>query len=335
VKGAAVGIREVAERAGVSPATVSRILNGARKYPAETEQRVRSAADELGYSRNLAAHALVSRRSSLLGMIISDIRNLYFPEIAASFQEQALLHEMDVIVMNTNYDHHRALKCAQRLMGLQVAGVAVLTSEFDPSIRKTLAGREIPAVYSDDAEVDRNISILPADLESGITQAVQHLMQLGHSRIGYIGGPVQLRTAQRRKQGFLDAAAANNIETHVVDADFNVQGGYYGASRLFLNFSPTAIIAANDMCAIGVMHWAHDKGIRIPAQLSLIGYDDITFAPFTQPPLTTVALPRAEIGRAAFQALRDIEGSEDRMGRQYPVRPSLVVRQSTAPPADD
>jgi LacI family transcriptional regulator len=119
----------------------------------------------------------------------------------------------------------------------------------------------------------------------------------------------------------------------VVDSEFTVQGGYYGASRLFLNFSPTAIIAGNDMSAIGAMHWAFDRGIHIPSQLSIVGYDDISFAPFTQPPLTTVALPRAEIGRAAVQALRDLADDESRMGREYPIRPSLVVRQTTAPPA--
>jgi LacI family transcriptional regulator len=329
----AASIREVAERAGVSPATVSRVLNGTRRFRAETEDRVRAAAQELGYSLNLAARALVRQRSTLVGLIISDIRNLYFPEIAGAFQEEALLHDMDVLIMNTNYDSHRALKCVHRLIGLQVAGVAVLTSEVNSTMRDALAGRDIPAVYSDAAEVDRNVSILPADLEAGIAQAYQHLRALGHQRLGFIGGPVHLRTARRRKQAFLDIAAADGGDTRVVDSEFTVQGGYYGASRLFLNFSPTAIIAGNDMSAIGAMHWAFDRGIHIPSQLSIVGYDDISFAPFTQPPLTTVALPRAEIGRAAVQALRDLADDESRMGREYPIRPSLVVRQTTAPPA--
>jgi len=329
------GIREVAEAAGVSAATVSRILNGTRKFRAETERRVRAAARELGYSRNLAARALVQQKSTLLGMIISDLRNLYFPEVAAAFQDRALVHDMDVIVMNTNYDHHRALKCVQRLIGLQVAGVAVLTSEFDPAMRKMLAQREIPGVYSDLAEVGRNISTLPADLEGGIEQAIQHLLSLGHTRLGYIGGPVHLLTARRRRQAFVDIAAANGVEVQVVDSEFTPQGGYYGASRLFLAFSPTAIIAGNDMCAIGAMHWAADQGIRIPSQLSIVGYDDISFAPFTQPPLTTVALSRTELGRAAFQALMDMSESPSRMGKAYPLRPTLMIRQTTAPPGAD
>lgn len=314
---------------------MSRVLSGTRKFREETASRVRAAARELGYSTNIAARTLVSRRSTLLGMVISDIRNLYFPEIAASFQDQALLHEMDVIIMNTNYDVHRAMRCIHRLIGLQVAGVAVLTSEIDPTVRELLASREIPAVYSDAAEVGRNVSILPADLEGGIAQAVRHLQELGHRRIGYISGPVHLRTARRRRQAFLDVTAAAGMETTVVDSEFTVQGGYYGASRLFPSFSPTAIMTGNDMSAIGAMHWAFDTGIRIPAQLSVIGFDDISFAPFTQPPLTTVALPRAELGRAAFQALRDISESETRMGREYPLLPALVVRQSAGPPCGD
>ncbi|HUB81600.1 MAG TPA: LacI family DNA-binding transcriptional regulator [Bryobacteraceae bacterium] len=329
------GIREVAELAGVSAATVSRILNGTRKFREETEHRVRAAARELGYSRNLAARALVQQKTTLLGMIISDMRNLYFPEVAAAFQDQALLHDMDVIVMNTNYDHHRALKCVQRLIGLQVAGVAVLTSEFDPTMRKMLAQRDIPVVYSDVAEVGRNISTLPADLESGIGQAIHHLKALGHKRLGYIGGPVHLLTARRRRKAFLDIATASGAEVQIVDSEFTPQGGYYGASRLFVGFSPTAIIAGNDMCAIGAMHWASDQGIRIPSQLSIVGYDDISFAPFTQPPLTTVALPRTELGRAAFLALKEMSESPSRMGKAYPMHPTLMVRQSTAPPSAD
>jgi DNA-binding LacI/PurR family transcriptional regulator len=327
-----VGIREVALRAGVSPATVSRVLSGTRKFRAETEDRVRTAANELGYSLNVAARTLVNRRSTLLGMVISDIRNLYFPEIAAAFQDQALLHEMDVVIMNTNYDLQRAYKCVHRLIGLQVAGVAVLTSEIDPTLREMLASRDIPAVYSDAAEVGRNMSILPADLEGGIAAAVKHLRELGHSRIGFMGGPTQLLTARRRKQAFVEVASACDAEFQVVDSEFTVQGGYYGASRLFLSFSPTAIVAGNDMGAIGAMHWAADKGIRIPEQLSIVGFDDISFAPFTQPPLTTVAVPRAELGHMAFQALRDLTKCETHMGREYPVPLTLVVRQSTAPP---
>ncbi len=334
-KGVMVSIREVAERAGVSPATVSRVLSGSRKFRAETEDRVRAAARDLGYSLNMAARTLVSRRSTLLGMMISDIRNLYFPEIAAAFQDQALLHEMDVVIMNTNYDSQRALKCAHRLIGLQVAGVAVLTSEIDPTLRDLLSARQIPAVYSDAAEVGLNMSILPADLESGIAAAVQHLRDLGHPRLGYIGGPVHLRTARRRRQAFIDAACASGAEFQVVDSEFTVQGGYYGASRLFLSFAPTAIIGGNDMSAIGAMHWSSDRGIRIPSQLSIVGFDDNSFAPFTQPPLTTVAVPRAELGRVAFQALRDIAESETHMGREYPIPLTLVVRQSTAPPCGD
>jgi LacI family transcriptional regulator len=111
-----------------------------------------------------------------------------------------------------------------------------------------------------------------------------------------------------------------------------VQGGYYGASQLMKLFAPTAILGGNDMCAIGVMHWAADNGVSVPAQLSVVGYDNISFAPFTQPPLTTVALPRAEIGRMVFLALKELQESETHEGKEYRVRPSLVVRQSTAPP---
>ncbi|HEY7838226.1 MAG TPA: LacI family DNA-binding transcriptional regulator [Terriglobales bacterium] len=336
----AIGIKDVAARAGVSTATVSHVLNGNRPTRPTTRQRVLQAANALGYAQNQAARNLAVGRSSLFGLVISDIRNPFFPEISAAFQDQALLHDMDAVVLNTNYDDHRMLNSVKRLIGLQVAGVAVLTSEIDPAVTALLEEREIAAVYLDLGKVDRLVANISIDYEHGIAEALEYLGQLGHRRIAYIGGPPHLLSARRRKQAFLDSMRATGLEAgHAIDADFGVKGGYFACSKLLAASTesvPTAIVAANDLTAIGVLHRAHDGNLRVPEDLSVIGFDDILMAEFTQPALTTVAVPRSEIGRTAFQALWSMlgepGGEPGAAGREFRLGTRLIKRQSALPP---
>ena len=325
----AASIKDVAARAGVSIATVSHVLNGTRTTREFTRQRVLEAVQELGYSQNQTARNLVRGRSSLLGVVISDIRNPFFPEVTAAFQDQALLHDLDAMVVNTNYDAERTLNSVKRLMGLQVPGVAILTSQIEPSMVDMLAAAKIAAVYLDLGRVDRSISNIVLDYEHGIFEAIEYLTQLGHRRIGYIGGPVHLHSAQRRKQAFLDGAVRLGIEpAGTMDADFTVTSGYAACRQLLAENAPTAIVAGNDLTAIGVLHCAYDRGLRVPGDLSVVGFDDILFAEYTQPALTTVAVPRTEIGEVAFQALWTMMSDPDHAGREYRVGTRLVARQS-------
>jgi LacI family transcriptional regulator len=324
-------IREVAAKAGVSTATVSHVLNGTRGSKPATRQRVLDAIQELGYSRNQAGRDLARGRSSLLGLIISDIRNPFFPEVTAAFQEQALINNMDALVLNTNYDAQRTLNSVRRVMELQVPGVAVLTSQIDPAIVDMLAENNISAVYLDLGRVDTCISNIVLDYEHGIREALDHLTKLGHRRIAYIGGPLHLNSAQRRKNAFLESAVQMGLEAPVtIDADFTVKGGYYACAKLLNGSSPTAIVAGNDLTAIGILHRAYDGGLRVPDDLSVVGFDDILFAEFTQPALTTVSVPRIEIGRVAFQALWTTMADPSRTGHEYRVGTKLIARQTTA-----
>jgi LacI family transcriptional regulator len=325
-------IKDVAERAGVSVATVSHVLNDTRRTKPETAQRVRAAVQELGYTMNAAARNLAAGKSSILGLVISDIRNPFFPEVTTAFQDQALLHDLDAIVFNTNYDAHRTRSCVNRLLALQVPGVAVLTSQIDDSVIGALEEKRVCAVYLDLGRVSPYISNIVIDYEKGIGKALEHLRELGHQQIGFIGGPPQLNSAQRRKRAFLESAADGGaIVGRTVDSDFSVQGGYFACAKLLSGFTPTAIVAANDLMAIGAMHWAHDRGLRIPGQLSIVGFDDILFSECTQPALTTVAVPRSQIGVTAFQALWQMISTPKHTGMEHRVETSLVVRQSTAP----
>jgi LacI family transcriptional regulator len=292
---------------------------------------VLSAIRELGYAQNVAARNLARGRSSLLGMVISDIRNPFFPEVTAAFQDQALVHELDALVFNTNYDPHRTLSCVRRLMSMQVAGAAILTSQIDPDVIEMVAREEIPAVYLDLGRVGQHISNIVLDYERGIAQALEYLTQLGHRRIAYIGGPPHLHSAQRRKQAFQESAARAKLDPGpTIDADFTVNGGYYACSKILAVSSPTAIVAGNDLTALGVLHRAYDGKLRVPGDLSVVGFDDILLSQYTQPALTTVAVPRNEIGRVAFEALWSSINGASTAGREFSLNTHLVVRQSAA-----
>lgn len=328
-------IKDVAAKAGVSIATVSHVLNGTRVTRQQTRERVLLAVRELGYSQNQAARNLARGRSTLLGLLISDVRNPFFPDITAAFQDQALAHDMDALVMNTNYDPQRTLTAVRRLIGLQVPGVAILTSQIDPDVIDMLAGHHIAAVYLDLGRVAKSISNIVLEYEPGIIAAIDYLHRLGHRRIAYIGGPLHLNSAQRRKRAFVATAARLGLNpNHAIDADFTVKGGYSACSKLLNGpLAPTAIVAGNDLTAIGVLHRAYDAKIHVPEHLSVIGFDDILFAEYTQPALTTAAVPRAEIGRVAFHAIWTMLSDPDLTGREYRVPTRLVIRDSTFPPA--
>lgn len=331
-----VSIKDVALRAGVSTATVSHILNGTRVTSQGTRDRVLAAIQELGYSQNQAARNLARGRSSLLGLLISDIRNPFFPEITAAFQDQALAHSMDALVLNTNYDPQRTLNSVRRLLGLQVPGVAVLTSQIDPAIVDMLRDANVAAVYLDLGHVAANVCNLVVDYQGGIAQVLEHLTRLGHRRIAYIGGPPHLPSARVRKRAFVETARALRIEPEdLIDSDFTVKGGYFAASKLLGARRPTAVVAGNDLTAIGVLHRAYDGRIRVPEDLSVVGFDDITFAEYTQPALSTVTVPRTEIGRTAFQALWSTITDPNHDGQEFKLGTQLTLRQSTMAPSEE
>jgi LacI family transcriptional regulator len=331
VSGPLATIKDVAQKAGVSVATVSYVLNDSRKVRPATEQRVLWAAKELGYLPNTAARSLAVGRSTIVGLVVPDIGNPFFPEVTKAFQEEANLSGMEAIVMNTNNDPHRTRSTVERLLALQVQGTAFLTTQVDGPVKEFVTKRGMSAVYFGAGAAGANIANVDIELRQGILEAVNHLAQLGHRKVGFVGGPADGAFARRRKEAFLEAALAIGLDTRVVDSDFTVQGGYFSCSKLLAGFDATAVMAANDLMAIGALHYAYDRQISVPAALSVIGFDDITFAQFTQPALTTVAVPRAEIGRVAFQSLwtliHDSSG-----GSNYEVKTNLVVRQTTAAP---
>lgn len=333
-----MNIKAVARRAGVSTATVSRTINGSAKVTPRTADRVRAAIQDLNFYPNTNARALGSGRSSLYGLIISDITNPFFPEIAKAFEDVAVQHGQEVLMANTNYDPVRMETCVRRMLQRKVDGVAIMTSEMDDKLIKMLSGRNIPIVFLDTGTPGPGISVVRINYADGVDSGMDHLIGLGHRRFAFISGPLNLVSALIRFRAFNEGMARNHLVTHqalIREGNHRVDGGHEAMARILESGArPTAVIASNDLTAIGAMGAIYEHGLRVPEDVSVLGYDDIQLSAFTRPALTTISLPRDEIARTAFRALfRAYSQNSDRPidGEEHLVQTKLVLRKSTGP----
>jgi LacI family transcriptional regulator len=326
-----MNIREVARLAGVSTATVSRTINGSDKVSPETADKVREAIRQLKFYPNDNARALGSGRSNLYGLIISDITNPFFPELVRSFEEIAVHYGQEVLVANTNYEPARMETCVRRMLQRKVDGVAILTSEMDSHLLDEFSVRDIPLVFLDTATPATGVSNIVVDYASGVGEAVRHLSDLGHQDIGFIRGPMNLGSARVRYKAFISSLESRGVPpAFIEEGDHRVAGGHDAMSRLLdREVRPTAILASNDLTAIGAMNAVFERGLRVPEDISVIGYDDIDLSTYIQPPLTTVNISRTEIARTAFRALYSPDQDAPPLGAEYSIRPTLMVRKST------
>jgi LacI family transcriptional regulator len=330
-------IRTVAQTAGVSVATVSRVINNVQSVDPKLSKRVWNAVSQLGYIPNTQARALVSGKSKLFGLIISDITNPFFPELIQGFEDKAVEVGYETLIGSTNYDLRKMELCVQRMLERKVEGVAVMTFGIEEPLLERLTSQRIPMVFVDVAAPDAPISAIKVDYCKGLFEAVQHLAVLGHRRIAFLRGPLRLHSAIARVEAFQQAAKSIGLRVppeYIFVGNHTTEMGSIGAETLLsLKEPPTAILCSNDMTAIGVMHAALRKGLRIPEDLSLVGFDDIKFAQFLLPPLTTVRMSGREIAASAVLALRDAVAS-DAPATVTPsdIQTTLIVRQSTAIP---
>ena len=333
-----MNIKAVAKRAKVSTATVSRTMNGSAKVSPETAERVRQAIEALNFYPDINARALGSGRSSMYGLIISDITNPFFPELVKSFEDIAVLHGQEVLIANTNYDPERMKICVRRMLQRKVDGVAIMTSEMDEGLIEDFSRRHIPLVFLDTGTVAPGVSCVRIDYSAGIDLAVNHLFQLGHKRIAFISGPMRLSSARMRYKAFMESTARDHLSDNtelIQEGNHRVDGGHEAMQRILASaVRPTAVMASNDLTAIGAMGAIAEAGLRVPEDISVVGYDDIQLSAFTMPPLTTVSLPRVEIANAAFHALLNAMQSDAPKpvaGEEHKVLPTLVIRKSTGP----
>jgi DNA-binding LacI/PurR family transcriptional regulator len=333
-----MNIRAVAKCANVSTATVSRTINGSRKVSPQTAERVRQAIEQLNFYPNTNARALGSGRSSLYGLIISDIANPFFPELVKSFDDIAVMHGQEVLIANTNYDPERMKLCVIRMLQRKVDGVAIMTSEMDDRLVEVFGRRHIPLVFLDTRTPAPGVSCVRIDYSAGIDIAVQHLIELGHKRIGFISGPMRLASARMRYKAFMENTARDRLDADpelIQEGNHRVDGGLEAMKHILTSRRrPTAVMTSNDLTAIGAMGAIADAGLRVPEDISVVGYDDIQLSAFTMPPLTTLALSRSEIANAAFRALlntQHVGAKKPVQGEEHIVIPRFVRRRSTGP----
>jgi LacI family transcriptional regulator len=326
-------IKDVARVAGVSTATVSHVVNNTRAVSAETREKVMRAIESCNYYPNTHARSLASGRSHTLGLLVSDIANPFFPELVKSIEQVAFEKGYDVILSNTDYNDERTLNYVRRFIERKVAGVALMTSELDKGLIDELARCHVPVVFLDIGSAGVCMSNLLVDYGAGIEEAIKHLVGLGHRNIAYVGGPAHLSSAAKRLEAFRRSMACQLPEVMsplIYESDFRLEGGRRAARQMLGSSElPTAIVVANDMMALGVMQECRERGLRVPDDLSIVGFDDIAFAALSNPPLTTVRLPRAELGRKAVEALLATIGDSDRQGVEINIATYLVLRDST------
>lgn len=328
-------IKDVAKAAGVSTATVSHVINNTKYVTDETRENVMRAIKQCNYYPNVHARSLASGRTDIIGLLVSDISNPFFPDLVKSIETAAFERGFSVILLNTNYDAERAADYVRRLIGLKVAGVALMTAELDPDLIQELVRKKISVVSQNFGRVGEHINNVVIDYAAGVDEAIRHLASLGHRHIVHVAGPNRLNATDVRRDAFLNSIKKHvpNAKTKVYEGDFKFEGGRRAASEMLSEGElPTAVFAANDMMAFGVMKEFHNAGLSIPNDVSIVGFDDIAFAELTEPPLTTVCLSRIELGRRTVEALMmNIERPSEK-GVEVGIPTYLIKRASTAPP---
>jgi LacI family transcriptional regulator len=319
-----VTIRQVAELAGVSIATVSRVINGQSGVSTETRENVQRVLRERGYQADMRRR---SARSGLIGVMVPLIHPGYFAEILAGASEALYEHDMRVVLCPTRHSHTRELSLIDWLAAGEADGAVVVLPEESSEEFETLAGQGFPFVIVDPrTEVAEGIPVVCAAHSSGATQATRHLLELGHRRIGVVAGPEGWVATEERLRGYHAALAGSGVlpdPALVRYSNFRVDGGAQAAARLLaLADPPTALFTFNDSMAIGALRAASARGLRVPEDVSVVGFDDTVEAAIAVPALTTVRQPLAELGRTAVSLLlRQIENR-----RLEPLRVELATR---------
>ncbi|OGO30688.1 MAG: hypothetical protein A2Z16_15330 [Chloroflexi bacterium RBG_16_54_18] len=330
-----VTITDVAHEAGVSKSTVSHVINHTRFVEPETSQKVISAIDLLGYRPSGIARSLVSKRTRTAGLLISDVGNPFYHEVIMGVEDIALANDYSVFLCNTSYDLDRGMKFIQSLIDKSVDGVLFMTSVLSFEMVQEVTKNQIKAVVLDwgNSHINELASTVTIDFKEGINQAVAHLVKLGHSRIAHVSGPLHLWTSQVRKEAFQEALCHQGLDPNeavIIEGNLRIEGGTMAFGELSrYRQLPTAIIAANDLTALGILWEARNAGLRLPEDLSIIGLDDIDLASKVTPALTTIAIPRFEAGQLAMQIMLNMLGSPSFQVFSQRIPTRLVLRDST------
>lgn len=330
-------IREIAAVAGVSIATVSRVVNNTGYVSDETRTTVERVVRDHGYSANRSARGLSSGRTGLVGLTVPRIHPAYFSEIVAGATDALYERDMRVVLCPTQHEHEREVSLLKRLVHGTTDGGLLILPEETPRELQDLMSHGFHFVVVDPRErLDGQVPTVSAANLAGAYEITSHLLELGHRRIAAITGPTGMLATDERLRGYYAALAAAGLmpdPSLVIESRFDVPGGRVEAERLLgLSEPPTAIFAFSDQIAIGVLHAALARGVRVPDELSIVGFDDTAEAELVTPGLTTVRQPLAEMGRMAVSLLTRLLESRRLEALHVELATQLVLRESTAPP---
>ncbi len=331
-------IRQVAEKASVSLTTVSHVINNTRFVSEDMRRRVQAAMDELDYRPNALARALRRGETNTLGLILPDSANPFFAEIGRGIEATAFGLGYSVILCNTEGNLDNECLYLDVLSKKQVDGMILVAAGDQTDSLRTLQSQRVPMVVVDRDLPEVEIDAVLADNRHGGYLATRHLIELGHRRIGCIAGPSNVTPSAQRVTGYREALAEANLpvdENLISRGDFHPESGWAATLAILRQTEPpTAIFACNDLMAIGALRAAAETGRQVPADLAIVGFDDIDLASYTIPPLTTIAQPKLEMGRRAVQFLIERLADKARPARREVLPTTLVVRGSSRTPTE-
>jgi LacI family transcriptional regulator len=337
---AAVTIRDVARLADVHPGTVSRALNEQTRAMVnpDTAERVLSAAEQLGYRPNPIARGLKTNRSYTVGVLIPDLTNPLFPPIMRGIEDRLGDAGYTLLIVNTDNDAERERSQMEAMRARQVDGFIAATARLDVELLAEAAAGGAPIVLVNRSLENASIPAVTVDDRHGIALAVDHVVGLGHRRVGHVAGPQNLSTGHRRYLGFREAMERHGLPAPAEQVTFSTAFTEAEGARSCLELleqapEVSAIVAANDRLAIGCYDTLEARGLRCPEDISIVGFNDMPFVDRLRPPLTTVRVPQREIGTVAADLLLQQLGDGSRRHEEILLEPSLVVRSSTAQPA--
>ena len=328
-------MKQVAEKARVSTTTVSHVINNTRVVSEDARERVLSVIQELRYIPSAVARSLKNDKTQTLGMMIPNNSNPYFAEVIQGIEDESFRLGYNIILCNSYDDPKKQAAYTRVLMEKRIDGLILVSSGIDLELTQLLADEAIPKVLVDREVPGVAADFIEADHEQGGYLATKYLLDLGHRRIACVSGPKTLLPSGDRVSGYLRALKEAGIEPdsdYLAHSDFTSQGGFSAFQQLLaLPHPPTAIFASNDLMAIGGLCAAQQAGMRIPEELSVVGYDDIALASFSTPPLTTIAQPKYEIGVLTARVLVNRIVNAELPFRREMLQTELIMRQSTGP----
>lgn len=314
-------IKDVAELAGVSPATVSRVLNGSPSVGDEHKEKVLLAVEQVGYRPNRLASNLRKQRAGIIGVVVSDVENPHFSEMVRAVEDAAYRRGYRVLLCNTDEDPEKQASYLEVLADERALGVIVSSSDTAGSGIGRLLDLSIPVVAFDRSVVDPGADAVVVDNTAGAEKATKLLLGAGHERVGFVGGPEHIETGILRQRGYESAMASFGLEPLCADGGFRVAGGRSATGTLLSGGEdrqrPTALIVANNLMTIGALQAIQERDLRIPADVALVAFDDPPWAALVDPPLTTLGQPvRAMSARAVELLFERIEGERTETVRE-------------------